>query len=246
MSKPRTIAAVLLATALAFALSGFAQESQKPALKQEVIKLKYVTSNQILTVLYAFLSPQGRLNPSPDMGLVTVSDYPQNVEKILSVIREIDVKPADIQFTVQLVVGSTMSAERPDDATKDDPVIKELRQMLKFKTFSLLDTSYVRALDRSLSQVSMGRSAELRLDLTPKCIKEDKEDLIQVEATLYRIGASQVAQVPGAAHNQVLGSRTLVSSNFTLKSGEKTVVGVSKMDGGDSALILIISGKILK
>jgi hypothetical protein len=31
-----------------------------------------------------------------------------------------------------------------------------------------------------------------------------------------------------------------------MKSGEKTVVGVSKMDGGDKALILIISGKILR
>ena len=59
MSKPRTIAAVLSATALAFASSGFAQDSQKPALKQEVIKLKYVTSNRILNVLLRLSEPAG-------------------------------------------------------------------------------------------------------------------------------------------------------------------------------------------
>ena len=34
--------------------------------------------------------------------------------------------------------------------------------------------------------------------------------------------------------------------SLTFKSGEKTVVGVSKMDGGDKGLILIISGKEIK
>jgi RNA polymerase sigma-70 factor (ECF subfamily) len=38
----------------------------------------------------------------------------------------------------------------------------------------------------------------------------------------------------------------LIRSNLTIKSGEKTVVGVSKMDGGDKGLILIISGKVIK
>ncbi len=33
--------------------------------------------------------------------------------------------------------------------------------------------------------------------------------------------------------------------DFTLKSGDKTVVGVSKLDGGDKGLILIITGKII-
>jgi hypothetical protein len=39
---------------------------------------------------------------------------------------------------------------------------------------------------------------------------------------------------------------TLLTSNFTMKSGDKTVVGVSKLDGGDKGLILIITGKIVR
>jgi uncharacterized protein YihD (DUF1040 family) len=85
----------------------------------------------------------------------------------------------------------------------------------------------------------MGKDAELRLDLRPKYIQEEKEDLIQVEARLSKMQGFMQGQ-----YNQL--STTLLTSNFTMKSGEKTVVGVSKMDGGDKGLILIISGKVIK
>ena len=38
---------------------------------------------------------------------------------------------------------------------------------------------------------------------------------------------------------------TLIESALNIKSGERTVVGVSKLDGGDKGLILIISGKVI-
>lgn len=246
MMKPRTLSAVLAGMILTLTAAGFPQEAPKAPMRQEIIKLKYIKNNQILSVLYTFLSPQGRLNPNPESGLITVSDHPENVEKILAVIREFDVKPADLQFTVQLVVGSTVPDERTDDPIGNDPVIRELKQLLKFKSFSLLDTTYVRALDRQLSQVTMGRTADLRLDLVPKCVREEKEDLIQVEATLYKVGPTSFMPTAQGPQSLSPAPKTLVNSNFTLKSGEKTVVGVSKMDGGDKGLILIISGKILK
>jgi hypothetical protein len=38
---------------------------------------------------------------------------------------------------------------------------------------------------------------------------------------------------------------TLIESALNIKSGDRTVVGVSKLDGGDKGLILIISAKIV-
>jgi len=81
--------------------------------------------------------------------------------------------------------------------------------------------------------------------LKPKYIKEDNEDVIQVEARLSKI--FPVAYAPGATQTQSpYSSMTLLTSNFTMKSGDKTVVGVSKLDGGDKGLILIITGKIVR
>jgi hypothetical protein len=237
--------AVILALTFILLGAGFGQEN-KPKMRQEIVKLKYIDKEEILNVLYTFKSPDGRISPSPKSGLLTISDYPENVEKVLEVIRQLDVKPADIKFSIQLVLASAVDEPGKSDALiKDDPLIKELRSLLNFKYFYPLDGSFVRALDREYSEVTMGEKAELKLDLRPKHIREDKEDLIQVEVRLSKI--VPVAYAPGATETRSpYSSLTLLTSNFTMKSGEKTVVGVSKFDGGDKGLILIITGKVIQ
>jgi len=232
---------VILALSFVLLGAGLGQEN-KPKMRQEIVKLKYIDKNEILGMLQTFVSRDGRIMPSPQGGLLSISDYPENVEKILAVIRELDVKPADIQFTIQLVLASTTDEPgKSEELDKDDPLIKELRNLLSFKFFYALDSSFVRALDREYSEVTMGEKAELKLSLQPKYIKEDKEDLIQVEARL-----SKLEFLPTGQNAMGMQSITLLTSNFTMKSGEKTVVGVSKLDGGDKGLILIITGKIVR
>jgi len=244
MKKAFWISAILV---LSFVLlgTGLGQEN-KPKMRQEIVKLKYIDREEIRLVLSTFLSPYGRISPTERSGLLTISDIPENVEKILAVIRELDVKPADIQFTIQLILASTEGDPgRPDELGKDDPLIKELRSLLNFKFFYPLDSSFIRALDRQESEVTMGEKAELMLQLRPKYVREEKEELIQVETRLYKI--VPVAYAPGATETRTpYSSLTLLTSNFTMKSGDKTVVGVSKLDGGDKGLILIITGKIIR
>jgi len=237
---------MLLALAVVLSSAAFSQEPPTKRLRQEIVKLKYIDREEIRVVLSTFLSPYGRISPTERSGLLTISDIPENVEKILAVIRELDVKPADIQFTIQLVLASTEGDPgRPDELGKDDPLIKELRSLLNFKFFYPLDSSFIRAIDREASEVTMGDKAELMLQLRPKYVREEKEELIQVETRLYKI--VPVAYAPGATETRnPYSSLTLLSSNFTMKSGEKTVVGVSKLDGGDKGLILIITGKIVR
>jgi len=245
MMKKALWISALLAFSLVLTGAGFGQEN-KPKMRQEIVKLKYIDKEEILNVLYTFLSNAGKISPSPRSGLLTVSDTPENVEKILEVIRQLDVKPVDIQFTIQLILASAKDEPgKSDEMIKDDPLIKELRSLLNFKSFYPLDSAFIRALDREFSEVTMGREAELRLALRPKYIKEEKEDLIQVEARLQKIIPAVPA--PGATQTQnPYTSIALLTSNFTMKSGEKTVVGVSKLDGGDKGLILIITGKIIR
>ncbi len=236
------VLSVITALSLVTVNVALAQETSSK-MKKEIVSLKYITTTQILSggVLHTFLSREGRIDSNREGRLITISDYPENVEKILALIREMDVRPADLQFTIQLVLGSQASEEKQDEPLKDDPVIKELKSLLSYKSFSLLDTSLVRAIDRESSQVTMGKNGELSLVLFPTYVKEDKENPLQVRARLSRIGG-----IIGSGENARREATTLLESNFSLKPGEKTVVGVSKMDGGDKSLILIISGKVIK
>ena len=236
---------LLLALAIVLSAAAYGQEPTRK-MRQEIVKLKYIDREEIRMVLSTFLSPYGRISPTEKSGLLTISDIPENVERILTVLREFDVKPADIQFNIQLILASTEGEPgKSADLINDDPLVKELRSLLNFKFFYPLDSSYIRALDREESEVTMGEKAELMLQLRPKYVREEKEELIQVETRLYKI--VPVAYAPGATETRnPYSSLTLLTSNFTMKSGEKTVVGVSKLDGGDKGLILIITGEIVR
>ncbi len=251
--KKGILALVALAFVLAVIAPAFAEDAPqekaetKAPLRKELIQLKYLRAGgDLYGFINAYLSRDGHIAGGPTKSVVVVSDYAENVEKVLQAIRQIDVKPADLQFTVQLVLGSD-TEEKGADAVANDPVIKELRNLLKYKSYSLLDTSMVRAMDTTDSEVRMGDKADFEFWIRPKVIRDEKSSLIQMEVRLR-----QFREDPRVTIGVAEASKTdrmvadLIGTTLNIKPGEKTVVGVSKLDGGGKGLILIISGKIVE
>jgi len=250
--KKTILALVMLAFALAVIAPAFAEDvSQEKAeakapLRKELIQLKYLrTGFSLRQFINVYLSRDGHVADGPTDRVIVVSDYPENVEKALQAIRQIDVKPADLQFTVQLILGSE-AEEKGAEPAPNDPIIRELKSLLKYKSYSLLDTSMVRAMDNTEAEVRMGDGAEFDFSVLPKVIKDEKSSLIQM-----RVRLRQFHQDPRVAVGMVepdKGNPTvsdLIGTTLNIKPGDKTVVGVSKLDGGGKGLILIISGKIV-
>jgi hypothetical protein len=238
---------VALAFALAVVAPAFAEDAPqekpaaKPALRTEIIRLKYFSNGQMQSLVRSYLSREGQYTPGPDNRIMVVSDYPENVERLLQAIRQIDVKPADIQLTVQLILGSE-EEEKGTEPLPNDPVMKELRNLLKYKSYSLLDTSMVRATDNINTEVRMGEKADFAFEVLPKVIRDEKTSLISIQVRLRRIQVVFPAGAPKADYV----TTDLIDTTLSVKPGDKTVVGVSKLDGGGKGLILIISGKIVE
>ena len=244
--KKGILAFLVLAFALVVTAPVFAEDaaqeakpSTKPPLKTELVRLKYLHGSMMMGLINTYLSRDGRVSLGPDSKILVIIDYPENIERVLQAIRQIDVKPADLQFTVQLVLGSE-TEEKGGEPLPSDPIIKELRNLLKYKYYSLLDTSLIRAMDNSDSQVRMGEKAEFEFWIKPKVIKDEKASLIQMEVRVRRI------DIHGSYQGKVEYITTdLIGTTLNIKPGDKTVVGVSKLDGSGKGLILIISGKIV-
>jgi hypothetical protein len=239
-----------LALALAVIAPVFAEDtaqetkaSTKPILKNELVRLKYVNAVRIQALLYPYLSRDGHISMTPNENVIVVSDVPENVEKALQVIRQLDVKPADLQFTVQLILGSD-EPEKGSEAMPSDPVIRELRNLLKYKSYALLDTSLIRAMDDSNSEVRLGDHADFELQVRPKVIKDEKASFIQMEVRLRQVRIAGMSPNATSAKVEYI-TTNLIETTLNVKPGDKTVVGVSKLDGGGKGLILIISGKIV-
>ena len=211
-------------------------KNEQAQFRKELVKLKYIEAQDALQLLLAYRSYAGSISMARDANknnILVLNDAPDIVEKMIALIKEIDVKPTELLFTVQLVLGSESGEEKTDDTLKNDPVIREIRNLLKYRIFSLLDTTLVRTTEREDSQVRFGKTGEYTLSLKPKYVRDEKEDYIQTEIQLRLSSAPPL-------------NNTLILTTLSMKSGEKTVVGVSKMSDGDKGLILIISGKVVK
>jgi len=248
--KKGILALVVLAFALTIAGPALAedaaqdQKAETKILRKEIVKLKYVRADIIQTLLYSYVSRDGRIVFNPNLPTVlSVSDTPENVEKILAAIREIDIKPADVLFTIQLVLGSEADAQT-DAELQSDPIIKELRQLLRYKGYTLLDSSFIRVVNRESALVILGPKAEFEFVLKPDVAGDAKAPVIKTEVRLRQVIRAAVQESATMKAAQAIVT-TLIESTLNIKSGDRTVVGVSKLDGGDKGLILIISGKIV-
>jgi len=227
----------------------FEEQQKKPELTKEFVQLKYVKARQIKSLLLTYISEYGRILSDDELNIITIQDTPEIVEKMLSVLKEIDVKPVDILFTVDLILGSfeqellssLVSKEMTDKALQADPVMKEMQRVMSFKSLYKIGSALLRVQDGKYSEQRIGGSGlEFRLRMTPRHVREEKGDAFQVNLELQH---ERVRKTENVAQRENV---SLIETALTLKSGEKTIVGVSKLDGGDRALVLIISGKIIR
>ena len=234
------------------ALNAYAQAGQqeKPEMKKEFVKLKYIKVEQVQVLLRGFQSLYGRIFINDELNVVTIQDIPEIIDNMLLLIKDLDVKPADILFTVDLILGSMNPGQEKtqDKKLASDPVIKELKRVLNYKYFKRIGTSLLRVQDGRESEHRIGGDGlDLELRLTPRHVKEEREDTFQLGVTLTQYIKAQREKTDKGFVTLAGAKRLgLISTTLAIKSGERTVIGVSRLDGGDKALILIISGKIVK
>ena len=226
------------------------QNFQPPKLRHEIVEVKYINANWALGLLKQYMSGNGKINQIPGTNKVIIEDTAEIVDKILSILEEVDAKPLDLQFDIDLFLGSTQEAAKTDWARdkKNESVLKELQSLLKYKSFRMLDSSILKVQDSSRSSQRIGgKGIHLNLQLSPRYIKDEDGESFQLELRL--------SQYQGFKPDGNERTLTLIDTNLTLQSGEQQVVGVSKLTyvpqeaGGqeeDIALIMILSGKVLK
>lgn len=210
-------------------------------LRKEIVKVKYINVFDAYSVLTKYISPKGKIQPMIRVNRLVIEDVPEVMDKLLSILKELDVRPVDLEFSVELILGSKTLDKKMvlDKELKSDPLIRELRSLLRYKSFKILDSSIIKVQENKYSTQRMGgEGIDLRFRLDPRYIKEEKGEIFQVELRLE--------EYLGRDRDDKESTLTLIKTTLALKSGERTVVGVSKLDGGDKALILILSGQVIK
>ncbi len=239
---------LLLSLGLTVNVFSFQQEKKTPELKREIIKVNYLELQNVYGIVLPYKSRYGRIQLLRDRNMLIIEDQPEFVKKILSILKEIDVKPIDIQFTVDLILASKSkdTSFEPDKNLQSDPIMRELMSVMNYQSFKRIDTSLIRVQDNSSSSQRIGGSGiGLQLQLYPRHYKEENKDQFQVELRLEQVEGTQ--KTGNSERSYPLNTPVqLIDTSLSIQSGNRSVVGVSKLNGGDLALILIIEGKVIK
>jgi type II secretory pathway component GspD/PulD (secretin) len=199
-------------------------------------RLSYLKVNTAIHLVKPFLSANGKITAVQERNTLIIQDIPRVVEKILSIIDSIDVKPIDLQFTIDLISGSRLldSKGDTDKELSADPLIKEILELLNYNYFKNLGTTIIKVRDNSESSHMIGKG--LQLEIAPQLTREG-DILVELRLT-HRSGSN-------TERREI--NTILFQTKLAIKNKKRTVVGVSKFDDGDNkALIVLITGTIIK
>jgi len=182
-------------------------------------------------------------------GYLEVTADTATQERIARALAKQDGVPFTQSFQVLLLSATTKAgnsvAEIPANVQK---ALADLKGFLPFKSYQLLDAVWMRATqDRPAEgHVAAGRGGSgYRVRLRFRNLGGPQDRSLFVDA--FSLADEPVTPKPSAADKKdgeavaPRASRPLIDTSFNLKEGETIVVGTSKMDGADEALVVLLT-----
>lgn len=213
----------------------YGSSDEKNEKKMIARTLAYLKVNTAIQYLKPYLSSKGKITAVWETNTLIISDISEVVKTLDKLIDVIDVPLAEIQFTIDLISGSSVKDPKgdTDKELREDPLIRELQGVLKYNSFKNMGATIIKVQNNSSSTHWLAKN--LQLIIAPQVTPEGN---IVVELTLLHYRG---IDKKGEAIKTVL-----VQTKLTIKNKEKTVVGVSKLNGDNNALILFITGSFIE
>ncbi len=218
----------------------------------KVISVKYADVDALARVIRPIFR-YGYGQPIKELRVLTVSGTPEEVAAAEEVIKRFDVPPPptrDLELTAYLLVGEeqTTGAKVPADL---DGVIKQLKALLPYSSFRLLDTLVVRCRDGRAGEVRGLSSAQANEDRTIYNLEfrsaqlqaQDSRRMIKVDG--LKLGARIPVQVGSPTAHQFQYIDTGINTDIDVLEGQKVVVGKATVDKDNNAIFLVLSAKVM-
>ncbi len=232
--------------------------------KGRIFEIKYRDPGEIYrTVLILGSGFKGAtVTYNPELKTITVRDFPENIATIEEAIKRLDIpRPArstepdaEIQVDVLIASNEDLGGNPQPAALKD--VVKQLQNTLGYKNYNLLTTIIHRAkLQTSYASsyiiTSLGR-ASLRVPNSERPSSINYEMHIRQVSPEAVEGTSQSLVIrdfnftvsPSTNVDRDFFGEAKVSTNLTVRDGERVVVGTASMK--DKGMILVLTARVVK
>lgn len=146
-----------------------------------------------------------------------------------------DAVPQTQSFQVSFLAAGKEGGPNPELSAGAQKALADLKGLLPFKSYRLLDTAWLRTTQTASVRLAGpdGHAFEVWLRFRSSGLGKDRNLLVD--------GFRLTERFPNEPTKQVRPPQELISTSFGLKVGETIVVGTSKVDGSDDALIVLLT-----
>ena len=221
---------------------------------QKVVTIKNGNRNGILHTLQELAPTNGMVITTSDNDHLILSGPKDTVAGFEEIIKQLDVAPVvkkDVETTVYMIIASAQPASTSPLTADLDPVVKQLKGIFNYKGFRLLESFVLRSRDGEQGQTNgflpplenLPPGNKISYTFQYNKVSIDGADNARV-ARFDRLRLNM--RVPIAAREGVTTVDASIATDVDVPEGKKVVVGkTSALEGSDSALILVISAKVV-
>jgi hypothetical protein len=196
------------------------------------------------------------VRPNRELQVIGVSAPAALLPAIEDTIRRLDVPsptPQNVELTVYLLLGSDQEGSV---APELESVVKQLRATFGIKGFRAVDTLVVRSRDTRPGQVNglsrldpeIPNPSTYSLSYNDASINSDEKGRsIRLNGLIFKANImAKKQQVDGGALVQYENYEAGFGTDVDVREGQKVVVGKAAIGGTNTALILVITAKVLE
>jgi len=201
-------------------------------LEEKTFTLRFKDLNEATIKIRPFISSQGAILIRPQLKQLVVKDFPSNLEQIEKVIRALDLPPKQLVIAIHFIEAS--KASQPGKVSVElEEVANRLSGVLNFNNYELVDKVLLKAVEGQNFQHQAGNRYYISfygdfIDDGPGVIK-------LLNFTLFK---SEL--LPNGKYRY----KKLFSSALNLIDQQTIVVGASKSEMSDRALLMVITAKV--
>ena len=198
------------------------------------------------------------VNVAPNNSIVLVGDE-KTIAAAEALIRQIDVRVSkDVDLTAYMITASPKEIPGRPLPSELDPVVKQLRSIFPYKSYTLLESAFLRISSggNGVTEGVLPNREHSKMPTNYTLMANQVKVSGEAEHSSVHIGEFRVQlRVPVVTISKQPGKEPTSSTSYQsivlntvidTNIGQKIVVGKSNIDGGDDALIVVLTAQLEK
>lgn len=167
-----------------------------------------------------------------------VNAEPAVQEKVARALAKADVRPQSRNLQILLLSAAMKAgATAPEIPENGQKALADIRKFLPFKSYQLVDAAWLTATEGQVAQGRLGGASGIAYQVKLR-FRAGEQETPSIFLDHFELGQEMVISTKEGPHYD---TRRLIDTTFDVKVGETVVVGTSRADGADGALVVLLT-----